>query len=339
MFLLGLVMDLRPLVSILSDGGFHSGQALSVELGVTRTLVVRQVEQLREMGIEVHSVTGKGYRLPYVLELIAKDDVLAQLGDSAPYWKTGFDVLFSTGSTNADAMAKGQAGASRYLCIAEHQSAGKGRRGKAWVSPLGANISLSMLWTFEAGMAALEGLSLVVAILVVDALKSCGYKGMGVKWPNDILLDASKLAGILIEINGDAAGPCKVVIGIGINVRMPASSAESIDQRYTDLASNSETIPDRNRIAASLVLSLQAGLAEFASSGFEAFQQRWNAVDVYKGRVVDIVSGTNRQRGVSLGVNGSAALLLQTDSGVLRISGGEITPSLRPVFDEGGVNA
>ena len=332
-------MALRPLVSILTDGGFHSGHALSAELNVTRTLVVRQVEQLRDMGIEVHSVTGKGYRLPYVLELICKEEVLAQLGDSAASWGAEFDVLFSTESTNADAMAKGRAGASRYLCIAEHQSAGKGRRGKTWVSPLGANISLSMLWTFNAGMAALEGLSLVVAILVVDALKSCGYEGMGVKWPNDILLDANKLAGILIEINGDAAGPCKVVIGVGVNVRMPASSAESIDQRYTDLSSNSETIPDRNRIAASLVLSLQAGLAEFARFGFSAFQERWNAVDVYKGRVVDIVSGANRQRGVSLGVNGSAALLLQTDGGVLQISGGEITPSLRPVFEGGEINA
>lgn len=332
-------MDLRPLVAILSDGGFHSGQALSLELDVTRTLIVRQVEQLREMGIEVHSVTGKGYRLPYMLELINKEHILAQLGASASSWGARLDVLFSTGSTNADALAKGREGLSRYLCIAEHQFAGKGRRGKAWVSPLGASISFSLLWTFEAGMAALEGLSLVVAILVVDALKSCGYKGMGVKWPNDILLEASKLAGILIEIQGDAAGPCKVVIGVGVNVRMPAVGAESIDQRYTDLASHFEMTPDRNRVMAALILSLQAGLHEFSRSGFAAFQQRWNEVDVYRGRVVEIISGANRQRGLSLGVSDSAALLLQTDAGVLSVSGGEIAPSLRPVLDEGALNA
>lgn len=332
-------MDLHPLVKTLADGGFHSGRALSVELGVTRTLIVQQVEQLRAMGIDVHSVTGKGYRLPFLLELINKERILALLGGNGIAWESEFDVLFSTGSTNADAMAKGREGLSRYLCISEHQAEGRGRRGKAWVSPLGANIALSLLWSFESGVAALEGLSLVVAILVVDALKACGYEGLGVKWPNDILLSSSKLAGILIEISGDAAGPCKAVIGIGINVRMPVSSAKSIDQSYTDLASSFEITPDRNRIVAALVSSLHAGLTEFADAGFAVFQQRWNEVDVYKGRMVEIVSGANRLQGSSLGVSDSGALRLQTDSGVLLISGGEITPSLRPVLDRGEQNA
>ena len=324
-------MDLRPLIAILSDGGFHSGRSLSQELCVTRTQIVQQVERLRELGIEVHSVTGKGYRLPIQLELIDKEHVLALLGHDSQLWESAFDVVFSTDSTNADAMAKGREGVTRYLCIAEHQAKGRGRRGKTWVSPLGANIALSMLWSFDSGVGRLEGLSLVVAILLVDALKACGYEGMGVKWPNDILLSSSKLAGILIEIAGDATGPCKVVIGIGINIKMPESIAGSIDQSYTDLASNSEIPPDRNKIVAALIRSLQAGLAEFAQKGFAGFQQRWNEVDVFKGRMVEIVSGESRQRGLSLGVSDSAALLLQTESGVLTVSGGEIAPSLRPV--------
>lgn len=324
-------MSLRSLVALLADGGFHTGRSLALALGVTRPVIVRQMQQLRSMGIEVHSVTGKGYRLPVVLEMLEREKILALLGASRPAWERRFEVLFSTRSTNADALLYARTGGSRYLFVAEHQSAGRGRRGRTWVSPLGANISMSMLWTFNLGMAALGGLSLVVAILLVDALKNCGYSGFGVKWPNDILLDGGKLAGILVDITGDAVGPCKVVIGIGINVRVSPYNGADIDQPYADLSACADINPDRNRIVAALALSLESGLTEFARSGFAAFMQRWNDVDVYKGRLVEIVSGANRQRGVSLGVNESGALLLQTDAGVMSFSGGEVAPSLRVV--------
>lgn len=324
-------MDLRPLIQILADGSFHSGASLALQLGVTRTIVVRQVEALRDMGVEIHSVTGKGYRLPGALVLMSVARILALLGADRRLWAGHIELLFSTGSTNADAMRKGQEGESRYLVLAEHQANGRGRRGKAWVSPLGANISLSMLWTFKSSMAALEGLSLVVAIVLVDALRACGYTGMGVKWPNDILLDSCKLAGILIEISGEAEGPCKVVIGIGINVKMPCASATDIDQAYTDLASHSEGPPGRARIVAALVSGLTVGLTAFAKHGFAEFQSRWNAVDVYKGRDVEISSGTTRRVGRALGVSETGALLLETQGGVVHIAGGEMTPSLRPL--------
>ena len=234
-------------------------------------------------------------------------------------------------------MRKAREGQSHFLVLAEHQANGRGRRGKAWVSPLGANIALSLLWTFKSGMAALEGLSLAVAILVVDALRACGFEGMGVKWPNDILLNSSKLAGILIEISGEAEGPSRVVIGIGINVKMPFSSAAVIDQAYTDLSSNFERSPDRSRIVAMLVKSLTAGLAVFAKNGFAAFQPRWNDIDVYRGRDVEISSGNTRRVGRDIGVSDTGALLLETETGVVHIGGGELTPSLRPLQGSGAI--
>lgn len=330
-------MDLRPLIQTLADGSFHTGASLGRQLGVTRTIIGRQVETLRGMGIEIHSVTGKGYRLPVALELMSVARILDGLGGDRRLWSGHIELLFSTGSTNADAMRKGQEGLSHYLVLAEHQANGRGRRGKTWVSPLGANIAFSMLWTFKSGMAALEGLSLVVAILVVDALRACGYQGLGVKWPNDILLNSCKLAGILIEISGDAQGPCKVVIGIGINVKMPYSSAEAIDQAFTDLASNYEIAPDRNRIVAALLKALTAGLAVFARHGFAAFQPRWNDIDTYKGRDVEISSGTSRRVGRALGVSDTGALLLETEAGVVHIAGGELTPSMRPLHGGGAL--
>lgn len=324
-------MDLRPLIQTLSDGSFHTGASLGRQFGVTRMIIGRQIEALRDMGVEIHSVTGKGYRLPSALELLSVARILELLDSDRRLWTGHLDLLLSTRSTNIDAMRKGQEGESHYLVLAEHQASGRGRRGKAWVSPLGANISLSMLWTFKSSMAALEGLSLAVAILVVDALRACGYEGMGVKWPNDILLNSCKLAGILIEISGEAAGPCKVVIGIGINVKMPNSSGQAIDQAFTDLASNFERTPDRSRIVAVLVRGLTAGLGVFARHGFAAFAPRWNDIDVYKGRAVEISSGTTRRVGRALGVSDTGALLLETEAGVAHIAGGELTPSLRPL--------
>ena len=178
----------------------------------------------------------------------------------------------------------------------------------------------------------------MAAIAVHDASAACSAPSgtdLKIKWPNDILLNSCKLAGILLEISGDAEGPCKVVIGIGINVKMPYSSGAAIDQAFTDLASNFEVAPDRSRIVAELVRGLTAGLAVFAKHGFAAFQPRWNDIDVYKGRDVEIISGVSRRVGRALGVSDTGALLLETETGVAQIAGGELTPSLRPLH--GGI--
>lgn len=324
-------MDLSPLVRILADGGFHSGRSLGQQLGVTRTVIGLQIELLRRMGVEVHSVTGKGYRLPTLFEPLSRSAVLHLMREHSALWASRLDLRFTTGSTNADAMEKARQGADRYLVLAEHQAAGRGRRGKEWLSPLGANIAMSLLWTFDLPIAALEGLSLAVATLVVEGLGNAGYRdGIGVKWPNDLLLRGAKLAGILIEIGGEPAGPSRVVIGLGINVRMPWFCQQQIDQAYTDLASNFELSPDRNRIVASVVVALSSGLPLFAEKGFAAFRDTWNELDVYRGRQVAIVSGSHRSTGLALGVTDSGALVLDTETGRQFIAGGELTPSLRP---------
>ncbi|MCP5358893.1 MAG: biotin--[acetyl-CoA-carboxylase] ligase [Pseudomonadales bacterium] len=324
-------MDLSPLVRILADGGFHSGRSLGQQLGVTRTVVGQQIELLRAMGVEVHSVTGKGYRLPTLFDPLSRSAILHMMREQSALWASRFDLKFSTGSTNADAMEMARQGETRYLVLAEHQAAGRGRRGREWVSPLGANIAMSLLWTFELPIAALEGLSLAVATLVVEGLRNAGYKeGIGVKWPNDILLRGAKLAGILIEVGGETAGPAWVVIGIGINVRMPWFCQQQIGQAYTDLASNFELSMDRNRIVASVLGALSTGLPVFAKKGFAAFRDAWNELDVYQGRQVAIVSGSHRSIGLALGVTDSGALILDTAAGRQLIAGGELTPSLRP---------
>jgi BirA family biotin operon repressor/biotin-[acetyl-CoA-carboxylase] ligase len=324
-------MDLHPLLALLADGAFHSGEELGSKLGISRAGVWKQIDRLRVMGVEVHAITGKGYRLPTMLPLMSEARILQYLGPVAKSWRGAFRLVFSTESTNADAMRIAQGARERFVVIAEHQTQGRGRRGRVWVSPPCANIYMSMLVSFQNGVAALEGLSLVAALLVVDALYKCGYRGFGVKWPNDILFDNRKVAGILLEISGDVVGPCKVVVGVGLNVKLPPTASEKIDQPYTDLASSFVTAPDRDKIASALISVLGKGFVRFESCGFESFREQWNQLDVYKGVVVDVSAGKNRIRGCVLGVNRSGALLLETDTGIREVSGGELIPTLRPV--------
>lgn len=327
-------MDLQPLLARLSDGQFHSGEQLGLDLGLSRAAVWKQVEKLKSMGVEVHSVTGKGYRLPSALELLCPDEVFLSLGPDAAKWRQNLSVLFSVDSTNTEVVRRMHSGGERYVVVADHQTLGRGRRGRSWVSPLGANIYMSIAWSFHAGVAALEGLSLVVAVLVVRALERCGFHGMSLKWPNDVLIDGRKLAGILLEVSGDLAGPCRVIIGIGVNVRMPGAAAVEIDQPYTDLAANFGAKIDRNIIAASMIRELADGLEEFERTGFSTFHAQWDRLDVYKGRTVELRAATSVTRGVVKGVDRSGGLILETADGVKVMAGGELQITLRPVADE-----
>jgi BirA family transcriptional regulator, biotin operon repressor / biotin---[acetyl-CoA-carboxylase] ligase len=324
-------MDLYPLLYSLADGNFHSGETLGKNIGVTRTAIWKQANALKALGVELHSVTGKGYRLPEPMSLLSKEQILAATQIDRTRLEKYFDLHLSVGSTNIEAMKKAQAGYPQYLVMAEHQSQGRGRRGRTWVSPLGKNLYFSLMWSFQNGISALEGLSLLTALIVVRALKRVGCTGsLGLKWPNDVLLNGNKLAGILLEINGDMAGPCQVVIGIGLNINMPQSAAAAIDQPYADLA-DSAVMLNRNSIAAALIDGLLIELEKFAASGFAPYRQEWESLDVYHSREVQIQSGASIIEGTVAGVDAGGALLLNTSSGIKAISGGEVFPTLRPL--------
>ncbi|MEX2333035.1 MAG: biotin--[acetyl-CoA-carboxylase] ligase, partial [Pseudohongiella sp.] len=194
---------------------------------------------------------------------------------------------------------------------------------------------MSLLWPFQSGVAALEGLSLVCALVVVRALQPVAGDGFRVKWPNDVLFQGRKLAGILIEISGDVSGPCRVVIGIGVNAQMPAGAGAAIDQPYSDLGAVSDGVIDRNLLAAALVNELVSALTEFQVHGFEPFRDEWMRLDAYAGQQVEIRAGNHGRVGVAAGVDLSGCLLLDTAEGRVTISGGEMLPSLRPVADKG----
>ncbi|WP_439136337.1 bifunctional biotin--[acetyl-CoA-carboxylase] ligase/biotin operon repressor BirA [Pseudomaricurvus sp.] len=318
-------MNLQAILSLMADGEYHSGKDLGELLGVSRTAVWKYLQKLEAYGIPLESVKGKGYRLPGGLELLDAKRVRAGLSGAAAGFLSELDVRQSVDSTNVQAMARaGAGGAQGYVCLAEHQTAGRGRRGRAWVSPFGQSLYCSVVVEFDGGAAALEGLSLAVGVALVRAVKQLGVEGVGLKWPNDVLWEGRKLAGVLLEMTGDPAGVCQVVVGIGLNVRMAEASAVAIDQPWADM---NQILPgvSRNELAAALLDQLLPMLATYHLAGFSTYRQEWEVAHVHAGREVKLLTASEDIRGVALGVTDSGALRLQIGDTVQEFNGGEVS--------------
>ena len=259
------------LLPLLANGEFRSGQDLADAMGVSRTAVWKQVNRLAaDLGLAIESVRGKGYRIPGGIDLLDADQVKAALDARARALLTRLEILDTVDSTNAEVMRQAEQGyVPGLVCTAEQQTAGRGRRGRQWVSPYASNLYLSLLWEFSQGAAALEGLSLAVGVAVARALRACAVPYVQLKWPNDVLYGGAKLGGILLEMTGDAAGSCQVVIGVGLNVAMPAAAAGAIDQAWTDIKTiTANQHPGRNRLLAALLNELLPLVADFEQQGF-----------------------------------------------------------------------
>jgi len=321
-------MQLRgELLHRLSDGEFHSGAALGAALGISRMGVWKHLKALRELGIEFETVRGKGYRLPAACELLDRDTILAHAGRVARAVLGPIEVLLETDSTNTRLREQAQNGAcSGSVCLAELQRHGRGRHGRRWVSPFAANLYLSLLWRSTRGAAALGGLSLVAGIAVLQCLRTFGVTEAGLKWPNDVLAGNAKLAGILIDVAGESAGPCAVVIGIGINVDMQNAPAPAIDQAWTDMRRlTGRRDLSRNRVAARLLDCLLPALATFESAGLAPFMADWERYDLVSGHRIDLRLPDDIVHGTACGIDAGGALLVETSSGRRRFTSGEVS--------------
>lgn len=311
------------LLNLLKDGRFHSGQALGAALGITRSAVWKQLQHMEaELGLSIHKVRGRGYQLSAPLVLL--DSV--QMAEGATDWP--ITVLDSVDSTNAEALRAVDRGQpAPFLVLAERQVSGRGRRGRKWVSPFAENIYYSLVLRIDGGMRQLEGLSLVVGLAVIQALREQGVPGLGLKWPNDVLVGRKKIAGILLELVGDPADVCHVVLGVGINVNM--QSADEVDQQWTSLLLESRKRCDRNDIVAGLSRQLRVYLARHQAGGFSALRDEWENAHLWQGESVSLIAGVTRIDGVVQGVDNQGALRLQVDGVEKVFSGGELSLRLR----------
>ncbi|PEH55148.1 bifunctional biotin--[acetyl-CoA-carboxylase] ligase/biotin operon repressor BirA [Yersinia kristensenii] len=310
------------LIGILADGAFHSGEQLGEMLGMSRAAINKHMQTIREWGLDVFTVPGKGYSLPAPIQLLDEQAILSYL----PAGQVA--VLPVVDSTNQYLLDRISELKSGDACVAEYQQAGRGRRGRQWVSPFGANLYLSMFWRLEQGPAAAMGLSLVVGIVMAEVLHKLGAGQVRVKWPNDLYLNDKKLAGILVELTGKTGDAAQLVIGAGINLTMRESTTNVISQDWINLQETGVII-DRNKLTAELLSELRLAVVKFENEGLSAFISRWREMDNYLDRPVKLIIGNQEIFGIARGIDQQGALLLEQNGNVKPYIGGEI--SLRGV--------
>lgn len=382
---------LGRLLCVLADGETRSGDAIAAALGVNRTAVWKLVQQLREQfDLEIEAVRGRGYRLVEPLELLDPALLHAELGPATVRRLGCLEVFDTLGSTNSHLMDRARTEQSdarkqrgqvakvggpedafghsagtadderRFdtgeVCLAERQTVGRGRLGRTWVSPYGRNLYLSVRWRYLAGPAELGGLSLACGVAVAKTLRALGAEGVGLKWPNDLHWRGRKLAGLLVEVAGEAQGPSDAVVGVGLNLRVTRAQAAQIDQPWTDLArvfhaewsqgadaglgpeadakadscvGRPAQMPSRHRIAAALIDALLLTLDRYRHDGLAPLLLDWPSLDLYRGEQVVLIAGNRRVTGTYMGIDSRGALLLALPDGRQQaFAAGEV--SLRP---------
>ncbi len=310
-------MSAAPLLEALARGETVSGAALARRLGVSRAAVWKQVERVRSLGLEVEAVAGRGYRLARAVEWLGAEAIVAALRARR---RAPIEVLFEVDSTNSELLRRARADApTGSVLLAERQSAGRGRRGRSWESPLGAGVYLSLLWRCDGGLAAMAGLSIAAGAAVQDALRRLGVPRTALKWPNDIVADGRKLGGILVEVAGEWSGPGYAVIGVGVNGAVPADAGSRIAQPWIDLATVCGGVaPSRNALASALIGALDAALAQFERDGLAPFVAQWRRHDALADAEVSVDEGGRRWLGRAQGLDAQGRLRVRAHDGTLR---------------------
>jgi BirA family transcriptional regulator, biotin operon repressor / biotin---[acetyl-CoA-carboxylase] ligase len=325
--------DAPPLIARvfaeLADGEFHSGEQLAEALGVSRSAVWKAVESLRELGATLHAVRNRGYRLRSGSDALDGERITQLLPAASRKHVRHIETAWTVDSTNSVLLARPNSpfGVSD-VCLAEYQTAGRGRRGRVWLAPPGGSICLSLGWTFREVPPEIGALGLAIGVCALRALRELGVEKASLKWPNDILIEGKKLGGILIELRAESAGPANVVIGIGLNVSLGAGLLERIGETgvaATDLASAGLNQPSRNALAAALIDQALQGLLAFETDGLRPFVEEWRTADALRGRQVDVQTLEGVARGLARGIDLHGALVIETPQGVKRFVSGDVT--------------
>lgn len=308
-------------LKILADGEFHSGTDLGQVIGVSRAAIHKAVKTLQDSDIQIHSVTGRGYRLSEPCNMLDQQQIRERLSVSIP--QQSLHVLHEVDSTNQYLLRMSrQQDISGHVCMAECQRQGRGRRGRQWWATPYNNIMLSMGWHFATGTNAMTGLSLAAGVAISNALEAYGVDGVSLKWPNDLIWQqpdkdepVCKLGGVLVDVQGEADGPALAVLGIGLNVRLQKETAHHIDQPWIDLHTMMNETIDRNILSSLIIDHLHSMLQRFESDGFFAFRKEWERRHFYTGKSVLLQQAQQTVQGKVLGIDQFGGLRIEQVSG------------------------
>ena len=320
----------RQLLQWLADGEFHSGETLAAKLGVTRAAVWKLITTLRELGVGIESHARHGYHLPHAVQLYDAQKIASSLPAGYRASLSRIDAFLMVDSTNQYVLNHpADKSSPAVLCVAELQSAGRGRRGRSWLAPFGSGICMSLGYWFDTAPNGFSALALVVGVALIRALRSAGVKEAMLKWPNDVVLHGRKLSGVLTEMRGEASGPTHVVIGIGCNLRVSSAARKQLAEMQTSVADLHEAlgdrVPDRNALVAMITAELLGCLAVFSREGFAAFIHEWQQYDALRSAEVKVLHAEHTVLGVARGISEDGSLLVETAQGMLRFSSGDVS--------------
>ena len=325
----------------LADGRFHSGQELAQALGVSRSAIWKAARSLRALGATLHAVPNRGYRLRSGVhadsasgsEALDARLITALLPASARASVRGVETAWMVDSTNNVLLRRPNPPlGSCEAFLAEYQSAGRGRRGRAWLAPPGGAICLSLNWSFREVPPDLGALGLAIGVCALRALREVGLERAGLKWPNDILVEGRKLGGILIELRAESGGPASIVAGIGLNVALGETLLGEIERTgmpATDLVACGLTRPSRNTLSAALIGQVVEGLKRFEGEAMRPFIEEWRTADALRGVQIEVRTAAGKVCGWAKGIDLHGALVVETPHGVQRFISGEVT--VRPI--------
>ena len=317
------------LFSMLADGKFHSGEELGSKLSITRSAVWKKIKTLQCLGVDIHCVKGKGYRVCYSVELLDREKIMSMLDKDIVTLASGLEIHTIIDSTNQYLLDHlNDPAIHRHVTLAEYQTAGRGRRGNQWVSPFAAGISMSIAWHFEVPPEPVAGISLGAGVATIRLLQRLGIQNAGLKWPNDIYIAGRKLGGTLVEIQAESEGPFNAVIGIGINYSFPGTE-NNIEQPWIDIAGILQPLPSRNLVVAGLISEMFRLLEQAEKKGFSDIIKEWSTHDCMVGKEADLLLPDRQMHGLIQGIDDTGALLMSVNGKTLKFSSGEI--SLKPV--------
>ncbi|MGA8260089.1 MAG: biotin--[acetyl-CoA-carboxylase] ligase [Arenicellales bacterium] len=319
------------LLKCLNQHEFRTGTEIGTALGLSRAAIHNHVRTLVARGVPIHRVPGRGYRLAEGVVLLDESAITGRLSERARGLLDGMEVLEEVDSTSAHVLRNID---SRPLggrvCLAERQTAGHGRRGRAWVASPYRDLVMSIGVDYPQWPPALPTLGLVTGLSIIKALESLGAQGLKLKWPNDVLYGRRKLCGLLLDVSAEAQSACRIVVGVGINVSMDPGLARGIDQPWVDLETVTGRPFDRNVLAARCLDVLLPAFESFPADGFSPYRSEWKRLDALCDRSVTVRSaGGVVVNGRATGVDGSGRLqVVGEDGDVHAFTQGEV--SVRP---------
>ncbi len=330
------------LIQLMADGDFHSGQALAETFSVSRTAVWKAIQRMSDWGVQIDSVRGRGYRLRPAIELLVIEKINKNLSPNSSSLLEEIIILAVVDSTNQYLKSLAHSAdqsvheapainAKATACLCEYQLQGKGRRGRHWYSPFGANILMSLSWRFDSLPAKINTLSLVIGVAIIRALNKLGAKELKLKWPNDLYWQDQKLGGILFELLGEDRGSVFAIAGIGLNLQRNQNQMDKIEQPWSALEEIiSENKLSRNQIVAELLNSIISAFQEFEINGAQSYISQWQEFDISFGRTVKLILPKNSISGESRGIDDEGRFLLKTESGIKSFVSGEVSLRLDP---------